>query len=279
MGAAMTEADPLTIDEVARLSGLPSSTIRLYQNRGLLPAPTRAGRTAHYGPHHLRRLELIAHLQDRGFSLAAIKAVADAWAAGEDLSHLLAEFAGDPRTDTAVALTPDDLGRFFPNGLDGGAAAAALRLGLVELDGNRVTAPSRRLYELGGRMVDLGIPTEVILDEFEQTQDMARRLAARFADRFAEHVLPGTTDLETASLHAAELTRTVAGLVRELLEQALEAEGTSRLQELLPAEAGGDTDPADPADPGRGASRRPGRATSGRSASKAQSAAADAEEG
>lgn len=38
----------LTIDEIARDAGVPSSTIRLYQNKGLLPPPERRGRVGYY---------------------------------------------------------------------------------------------------------------------------------------------------------------------------------------------------------------------------------------
>ena len=61
----------LTVDDLARQAGTVSSTVRLYQSRGLLPPPTRAGRMAFYGPGHLARMRLIGQLQERGFSLAA----------------------------------------------------------------------------------------------------------------------------------------------------------------------------------------------------------------
>jgi DNA-binding transcriptional MerR regulator len=64
--------DELTIDQLAQLVGLPSSTIRLYRTKGLLPPPQKRGRCAFYGPGHVARVDLIGRLQERGFSLAAI---------------------------------------------------------------------------------------------------------------------------------------------------------------------------------------------------------------
>jgi len=65
------------------------STIRLYQQRGLLPPPAIEGRIGYYDDDHLARLRLVADLQQRGFSLAAIRELADTWESGRDLGALL----------------------------------------------------------------------------------------------------------------------------------------------------------------------------------------------
>ena len=63
-------------------------TIRFYQREGLLPAAERVGRTKVYGPVHRERLEQIRDLQQRRFSLAAIKALLDTDRPGIDGRHL-----------------------------------------------------------------------------------------------------------------------------------------------------------------------------------------------
>lgn len=63
------------IDDLARQAGLTVDTIRYYAREGLLPPPTAAGRHKLYGAEHLERLERIRELQERRFSLAAIRAV------------------------------------------------------------------------------------------------------------------------------------------------------------------------------------------------------------
>ena len=55
----------MTIDQLAHEAGIPTSTVRLYQNRGLLPPPRRGGRMGYYNTEHRDRLRLIAHLQER----------------------------------------------------------------------------------------------------------------------------------------------------------------------------------------------------------------------
>ncbi len=78
-----------SIDELAGLVGLPVRTLREYQTIGILPAPRREGRTGRYGASHLRRLQLIARLRQRGYSLAGIGDLLGNWRAGADLGEVL----------------------------------------------------------------------------------------------------------------------------------------------------------------------------------------------
>jgi len=77
------------VDELAARAGLPVRTIREYQTMRVLEPPARRGRVAFYGEAHLQRLALIARLQERGYSLAGIRDLLDAWAAGQDLAGIL----------------------------------------------------------------------------------------------------------------------------------------------------------------------------------------------
>src|SRR5580658_6948178 len=79
----------MTIEELASQSGTATSTVRMYQSRGLLPAPERHGRIGYYGQGHLARLRLIAQLQEQGFSLASIKQLTEAWESGRGLDDVL----------------------------------------------------------------------------------------------------------------------------------------------------------------------------------------------
>ncbi len=63
------------IDDLAREADTTVDTIRFYQREGLLPSGERVGRSKHYGPAHLERIHQIRDLQQRRFSLAAIKAL------------------------------------------------------------------------------------------------------------------------------------------------------------------------------------------------------------
>ena len=85
-----TETDEaLTIDDLARQVKLPVRTIREYHTMRLLPPPERRGRLGLYGSQHVQRLQLIARLQRRGYSLAGIRDLLGAWQSGTDLVTVL----------------------------------------------------------------------------------------------------------------------------------------------------------------------------------------------
>lgn len=72
-GETIDDGQTYSIDELARLSGVPARTIRFYQAEEVLPWPERRGRVAIYGPAHLERLRTIGVMQARGLQLAAIR--------------------------------------------------------------------------------------------------------------------------------------------------------------------------------------------------------------
>src|SRR6476619_6299839 len=67
----------MTIDELARRTGMTVRNIRAHQSRGLLPHPEVRGRTGYYGEDHLARIELIRELQADGFNLGSIRRLVD----------------------------------------------------------------------------------------------------------------------------------------------------------------------------------------------------------
>ncbi|HET9771126.1 MAG TPA: MerR family transcriptional regulator, partial [Acidimicrobiia bacterium] len=79
----------LTIDELARTAGTSVRNVRVYQDRGLLPPPERRGRLGVYGPDHLRRLKLVLRMLDRGYPLAAIRELIEAWEDRRDIASVL----------------------------------------------------------------------------------------------------------------------------------------------------------------------------------------------
>ena len=79
----------MTIEQLASQADTATSTVRMYQTKGMLPPPVRRGRIGYYGPGHLARLRLIADLQEQGFSLASIKRLTEAWEDGRSLDDVL----------------------------------------------------------------------------------------------------------------------------------------------------------------------------------------------
>src|SRR3712207_901475 len=63
----------MTIDELARESGMTVRNIRNHQTRGLLPPPEVRARTGYYGPQHVERLRLVQQMQADGLKLSTIE--------------------------------------------------------------------------------------------------------------------------------------------------------------------------------------------------------------
>lgn len=81
----------LTIGEVARESGVAATTLRYYEQIGLLPAPTRQGGQRRYDDAVLARLEVIRLCKSAGFALDEIQLLFADDAPGRPASRALAE--------------------------------------------------------------------------------------------------------------------------------------------------------------------------------------------
>ncbi len=236
----------MRLDDLARTAGIPSTTVRLYQSKGLLAPPRLEGRTGWYDESHLRRLRLIARLQDDGFSLAGIASLLDAWQSGGGIDALIGveaqldEMIGEPH---AVVVAVSDLLERFPEGsMTPDLVQRACELGLVHLldDGN-LRVPDRRFLDTGAALAQLGVPIEVILNEWQALTAHTDAIAGRFIDVFEDHLAPADWRDGLSAERADELVRTLAqlqGLARHVLIAALDASvarlGRQRLSQLLP---------------------------------------------
>lgn len=244
--------DDLRIDDLARAAGVATTTIRLYQHRGLLPGPRLEGRTGWYGPVHLERLRLIARLQAEGHSLAGIGRLVDTWERGADLGDLVgreASLATILGTGREVVLSPAELAERMPaEAFESATMQRAVDLGLVALtDDGQVRVPDGRFVEAGPALAALGVPLAVVLDEWEVLAGDTDRIAGRFVDLFEEHLLPGTVeDLDAAALAAlgADLAR-LHHLAGQVVQAALDASIARVARRRLAAL----TEPPDPHEP------------------------------
>ncbi|NUR02371.1 MAG: MerR family transcriptional regulator, partial [Streptomyces sp.] len=126
---------PYRIEDLAHHSGATVRTIRAYQDRGLLPRPERRGRANLYSDAHLARLRQIADLLDRGYTLASIKELLEAWDAGRGLGGVLglvAEVEGPWTDEEAVRISRAELDEHFGGDPDDAAVADAVELGVLE---------------------------------------------------------------------------------------------------------------------------------------------------
>ncbi|MEX2587299.1 MAG: MerR family transcriptional regulator [Actinomycetota bacterium] len=191
----------MTIDELAREAGTTTRNIRAYQTKGVLEPPDIVGRIGYYSKDHLTRLKLISRLQQRGFGLAAISDLLDAWDCGSSLSEVLGfqEALLAPWSDELPEkVSRQQLETLFPDIVsDPGLIDRAKKLDLLAEEGDDYRLPSPRLAKVGAKLVSIGVPLSAVLAQAELMKDdidnMAMRLVAMFSIYVWEPFVSGET--------------------------------------------------------------------------------------
>ncbi|WLW58528.1 MerR family transcriptional regulator [Streptomyces sp. YU58] len=227
------------MEDLAHLSGATVRTIRAYQDRGLLPRPERRGRANLYSGAHLARLRQIAGLLDRGYTLASIKELLEAWDAGRGLAGVLglvAEVDGPWTDEEAVRISRAELEERFGGTSDDAAVAEAVELGVLEPvpgDDDSFLVPSPQELAVAVELHAAGVPLSAISGHLRELRGQVEHIAARFLEFTTEHVfaryLEGPhrpSDAEAAA--AASLVRRL----RPLAQQTVDAE-LARAMRLL----------------------------------------------
>ncbi|MGK8485405.1 MerR family transcriptional regulator [Nocardia asiatica] len=239
----MRSADrDLTVEELAALAGVPTSTVRMYQSKGLLHAPRRVGRTARYDSSHQQRLELVQRLQDRGFSLASITELLTAREQGATVADLLA-LPGGPEDWVPFGLREIRV-MIKSRDLRPTLLRRATQLGLIRWRRGR---PQARRWALtnGLRVAELEIPASEVLDQLVRLRDHTDQIAADFADIFERTLWPriqaDSTEIDQLDRVRAlleELTGLAEGVVVGALRESVRrlAEQFAERHELLAAE-------------------------------------------
>jgi DNA-binding transcriptional MerR regulator len=206
----------MTIEQLASQADTATSTVRMYQTRGLLPPPVRRGRVGYYGPGHLSRLRLIADLQEQGFSLASIKRLTDAWESGRSLDDVLG-------LETKVASVwaheePARLGlnefreRFPGQKITPAIIMRAIRMGLISVDGASVVVRNPSFLRIGSELARQGIAAGEALDELAALQAAADTIAERFTRVFERHMWHDFVQAGLPSEQIAPLTESFSQL-------------------------------------------------------------------
>jgi len=183
-------ATDLTIDELARETGMTVRNIRSHASRGLLPPPEVRARTGFYGPEHVARLRLIRELQGNGYNLGAIKHLLSRSNGSADdvlgfARALLAPFEDEQPEIVDAA----ELAARFGTAIEPRLAVRAERLGLVvPLGDGRFEVPSPTLLAAGEAVVALGVPLETALDLIERVGGHADAVSKAFVRLFMERL-------------------------------------------------------------------------------------------
>lgn len=190
-GNGSVASNEMTIDELARKTGMTVRNIRAHQSRGLLPAPNVRGRIGYYDDRHVARLDLIQKLQAGGFNLTAIqKLVERAEQTGDDIGNLrslvLAPFAEEQSEVISLSEFTAQTGEE----LDERLLKKAVDLGfVVPLDGDRYEVLSPTILRAGVQCVQLGIPIEMLIDVLKTVNNHSRSIADAFAKMVDEGVI------------------------------------------------------------------------------------------
>lgn len=216
-----------SIDELARVAGTTVRNVRAYQDRGLLPPPERRGRAGVYRQGHLSRLNVIHQLLERGFTIANIKELLEAWESGQDLDHVLgldSVLAGTWTEEIPVYMDPDELAELFRNDIDESVLRKALEVGLFEVDGDRLKIPSPRMLNAGLELYSAGIPLMALLREMEVVRADVDRLTRSFVQLVVTNLVePMTAEHLPRPEEIARLAEIIQRL-RPLAESVTNAE-------------------------------------------------------
>jgi DNA-binding transcriptional MerR regulator len=186
----MPDEAPLTIDELARRTGMTVRNLRAHQSRGLLPAPEVRGRTGYYGPEHVARVELIKELQADGFNLEAIRRLIEN--AGGSTSDVLRFTRAARETfeeEAPEIVSIDELAARWGEGGSAELLERAVGLGLLRALGDgRYEERSPRLGRAGAQLARLGVPVERSLDTLEALRRHADGVAHAYVALFLDEV-------------------------------------------------------------------------------------------
>ncbi|MFI7236183.1 MerR family transcriptional regulator [Streptomyces cyaneofuscatus] len=218
------------IEDLAHASGATVRTIRAYQDRGLLPTPERRGRANVYGEAHLARLLQIADLLERGYTLASIKELLEAWDAGRGLGGVLglvAEVHGPWTDEEADRITREELDARFGGPQDDGAIAEAVELGVLERvpgKGDEFLVPSPQELAVAVELYAAGVPLLAISGHLKELRGQVEHIASRFLEFTTEHVfaryLGHRPPTDSDAAEAASMVRRL----RPLAQQTVDAE-------------------------------------------------------
>jgi len=183
--------EELTIDELARRTGMTVRNIRAHQSRGLLPAPQVRGRTGFYGADHESRINLIRELQADGYKLEAIGRLLDsAGGSSEEVLRFTRAVKAPFEDEEPQIVTAEELAQRW----DAGDSAPSLlrkaeKLGILRPlpDGN-FEELSPTLGRASSELARLGIPAEKALDVAYELRKHSSAVAKVFVELFMRQI-------------------------------------------------------------------------------------------
>ncbi len=182
----------LTIDRLARKTGMTARNIRAHQSRGLLPPPDVRGRVGYYGPEHVARLQLIKEMQSDGFNLEAISNLLGGKGSGEEKLRFRRALREPFAEERPRVVTVKELAAPF-DGLDADQLqqmlSNALEIGFLHpLGDDRFEELSPRLAAVRSELFELGIDPESAIEVGTLIRKHSDAIAKAFAELFLNQI-------------------------------------------------------------------------------------------
>lgn len=230
----MADEAELTIDELAQEAGATVRNIRAYQERGILPPPRRQGRVGLYGPAHLARLKIIGSMLARGYTLANVAELVEAWEQGHNVADVIgleaavtSPWTDETPTHLSLAQMLELLGGELP---EPEVMARAVELDLIRPVEDGFIVPSMKLLNVATTLSREGVPLSAMLTlnaelrrRIEDIADgMVLMIIRHVFDRYGKDSLPPADE-------APRLANLIWRL-RPLVMQAVDSEAARAME-------------------------------------------------
>lgn len=214
----------MTIDELARETGMTARNIRAHQSRGLLPPPEVRARTGYYDAEHVARIKLIQEMQAQGFNLKAIERLLEL-GPGSGGEHALAferAILAPFSVEQPEVITSEELVETFGDPLDPKLMSKAEKIGALRPLGDGTwEIPSPTLIRAARELTEIGIPLAHALAVGEAIRKHTSSIAKEFVRLFVQDVLDPLRESEDGSAEQLAAASEAVERLRPLASEAV----------------------------------------------------------
>lgn len=241
MSGPRASEQTLTIDELARETGMTARNIRAHQSRGLLPAPEVRARTGYYGEEHVARVRLIQDMQSQGFNLKSIVRLLELGAEKGSETALAFERAilAPFGSEQPEIVKSSELVEAFGEFADRRTLAKAERIGVIRpLGEDTWEIPSPTMMRAARELIDLGIPLSHALAVGGEIRKHTTAIAREFVRLFVQDVLDPLREGESVSDEHLDRAREAVERLRPLASEAVLATFAQVMTEAVERQLG-----------------------------------------
>jgi DNA-binding transcriptional MerR regulator len=224
--SAASERRSLTIDELARETGMTARNIRAHQSRGLLPAPEVRARTGYYTDEHVARIRLIQDMQAQGFNLKAIERLLELGAHEGSENALAFERAilTPFGTEQPEVIKTEELVAALGGEVDGKTLTRAGKLGFARpLGEDTWEVPSPTLLRAAAALIEIGVPLSHALAVGRAIRKHTSAIAREFVHLYVRDVLDPVRESGSVDEPGLEAAREAVERLRPLASEAVQA--------------------------------------------------------